>query len=254
MQGRVPDLHLVYGVTCLVRERQASRGSSRADARYSAHQHTPPNTMLKTTTLTMMACTALLLGCAHEPASKAQDAPVNQDYNLGLQAEARGDFAAARDAFWRASTKARRDGAAPAYQSAVLYNWGRMAGHTCHWAQSERLLQEALDIEVSVSGPDSGAISNRLFELARLHGDQGHATQAATHYERAVAMARRLGVGKSDPIGLANAYDDWAQALRGAGQPQQAAAAHAQGQTLRTQHPGQKARFIPRHYPKSCPR
>ncbi len=210
--------------------------------------------MMKITTLTLIACSALLVGCAHQATPSASVKPAIPDYDQGLQAEARGDFAAAREAFWRAWTKAREGGATPAYKSAVLYNWGRMAGYTCNWTQGERLLQESLDMETPLSGPNSGALSKRLFELARLHFDQGHFALAAGFYERAVAMAERLGVGQSDPIGLANAQDDLAQSLQKSGQADKATAARARATALRTQHPGQRARFVPRHYPKSCPR
>lgn len=210
--------------------------------------------MMKLATLTLITCSALLLGCVHQATPTASGKPAIPEYDQGLQAEARGDFAAAREAFWRAWTKARDSGATPAYKSAVLYNWGRMSGYTCNWAQGERLLQESLDMETPLSGPTSSALSKRLFELARLHFDQGHFAQAAGFYQRAVAMAERLGVAQRDPIGLANAHDDWAQALQKSGQPDQAGAARVRAKTLRAQHPGQRARFVPRHYPKSCSR
>jgi tetratricopeptide (TPR) repeat protein len=173
-------------------------------------------------------------------------------YHLGLQAEARGDFVGAKEAFWRAWVNARDGKASPAYQSAVLYNLGRMTGYTCDFAEAEKLLHDALDRELKISGPESGNTSKRLFELARLNYDQGKYVQAAEFYEKAIPACIRLGCLETDPIIVANSYDELGKAYQAIGSVDKGKDAVAKAADIRAKNPGAEARFVPVRYDAMC--
>ena len=57
-------------------------------------------------------------------------------YDLGLQEEFRGNYSGAKEAYWRALVNYHSAGASKAYISASMYNFGRMAGHTCDYPKA----------------------------------------------------------------------------------------------------------------------
>ena len=173
-------------------------------------------------------------------------------FDLGLRAEAQGNYAGAREAFWRAWVNARSGDASPAYKSAVLYNLGRMTGYTCDFGEAERLLREALNAEVAISGPESANISKRLFELSRLSYDQGKYDQAAEFYERAIPMCIHLGCLNDDPVAVAKSYDELAQAYKAIGNATKSKAAAAAATDVRSRNPNAEVRFVPVRYNSMC--
>ncbi len=196
-----------------------------------------------------IALVALIIsGCAHELNRRNAD----KYYDLGLRAEAQGNYAGARESFWRAWVNARDGEASSTYKSAVLYNLGRMTGYTCDFSQAEKLLQDALDMEIPLSGPDSGNISKRLFELARISFDQRKYAEAARFYERGIPMAERLGIEKDDPIILANSLDELAQSYEESGQSAKAVSPRSRAAAIRARYPNQSAKFVPVRYSKQC--
>ena len=174
-------------------------------------------------------------------------------YEMGLMAEQEENWEAARESYWRAWVNARDGNAPPEYQSAVLYNLGRMMGYTCDFQQAEVLLRESLDREIPLSGPDSSNISKRLFELARLNFDQGKYAESASYYAKAIPMAERLGIEKDDPVILANSLDELAQAYQLSGQAALAVASAQDAATIRARNEGRAVSFVPVRYTVVCP-
>ncbi|MFO1434914.1 MAG: tetratricopeptide repeat protein [Gammaproteobacteria bacterium] len=192
----------------------------------------------------------LLGGCGFAEQVNMKNA--DKYYDLGLQAEAQGNYAGAREAFWRAWVNARDGNGSPEYQSAVLYNLGRMTGYTCNFPEAENLLREALDRELKISGPESANISKRLFELARLNYDQKKYAQAAEFYERAIPACIHLGCLESDPIIVANSYDELNKAYESVGDLDKAKNAAAKAAEIRAKNPGAQAQFVPVRYNSMC--
>ena len=136
----------------------------------------------------------------------------------------------------------------------ALYNLGRAKGHVCKLDEAEMLLTESLKMEETLTGPNSGITTMRLFELGRLYLDHGEFAKSIPYFERAVPAVVDLGVEKSDPIGLANVYDDVAAAQQGAGDLVKADLARQQALRLRSANPGRSANFVAARYKEACPK
>lgn len=190
----------------------------------------------------------LVSGCAQEPHRRN----TASYFELGLDAEAQGNYAGARESFSRAWGDARDSDVPPAYKSSVLFNLGRMTGYTCEFYQARKLLQEALDMEISLSGTDSSNVGDRLLELARLNFDHEQYLEAVWFYEKGLSVAARSGVEKNDPIFFANMSDELAKSYQQSGQSALAVAAMHRAVFIRMQHPGQEAKLVPVRYPKTC--
>jgi hypothetical protein len=146
----------------------------------------------------------VLAGCAN---------PVNlrtaaNYYDAAVAAEISGNYALAEQNYGRALVNARVGHAPDSGISASLYGLGRMKGYQCKFDEAEPLLLESLKLEESASGPDSELTTKRLFELARYYYDQGKFGQSIPYFARGIPAVQRLGMESSDPIALANAFDE----------------------------------------------
>jgi tetratricopeptide (TPR) repeat protein len=173
-------------------------------------------------------------------------------FDAGLRSEQSGDFAAARENFWRAWVNARDGGAPEGYKSAVLYNLGRMEGYICNFGQAEALLKMALDMELRVSGPTSGNTSKRYFELARLHFDQGKFAASLPYYEKAAELSTTLKIDQDDPLTVVSTLQEFATALDRSGFPSRSAEVIEQARSLKAKSQAASQKFSPVRYPTKC--
>ena len=109
--------------------------------------------------LSSVAIALLLSDCASDLNRKEMQMHFSaaQHYDLA------GDYASAREQYWKALVDARLAGASPAMVSMLTYNFGRTTGYTCHFDEAEKYLTEALEMEKNISGPDSGISTKRIF-------------------------------------------------------------------------------------------
>ena len=189
------------------------------------------------------ALSGILAGCA----SAINEKSMVNHFRAGQQFEFNKDYGSAREQYWMALANARLGGAEPETVSMLAYNFARMTGYTCHFDEAETYFVESLALEESVSGPESALTSMRLFELARLNYDQGRYDKSVGFYRRAIPIAEKLGVGRSDPIALAAALDEYGDAL-GRVDETAAAAARQQASRLRDANPGRQPDFVPVRY------
>jgi tetratricopeptide (TPR) repeat protein len=189
-----------------------------------------------------------LASCAH-PINRHNAA---QYHGWGQEAERAGNFALAERNYGRALVNARLGHSPDAGVSMAMYNLGRVKGYLCKYDEAERLLLDALALEEKVSGPESGLVTMRLFELARLQFDRGHYAASLPWFSRAIPAVRKLGAESSDPIALAEVLDQYALALARAGRPDDGAASRREADALRAAHPGKGARFKPVSYDQPC--
>ncbi len=168
-------------------------------------------------------------------------------YDAGLAAERVRDYVTAEELYRRAFINAR-DGHSPAAgRSAAMYSWGRMAAANCKTEEGKRLLQNSLDLELTVA-LETENVAKRLFELARLTQALGQPAESADYYRRALPIVAKLGAEDSDPISFAEAYEDYATVLRQSGQEAAAATPAAEAAALRARHPNRNAMFRPQRY------
>ena len=108
-----------------------------------------------------------------------------------------GDGVTARKNWSKALLNAQLGGASPA-QLAVLNNeYGRASGVVCEFADAEKALTTAYDLDKRAGGPTYLS----LVELARLNLDQNKFPEAATYFERALPELEAKGASAGAPIG-----------------------------------------------------
>jgi tetratricopeptide (TPR) repeat protein len=163
-----------------------------------------------------------------------------------------GDYESARNQYGQALARAKSAGADSATLSMLTYNYARKSGYSCHLDDAEKYLLEALDLEKGVSGAESGTSSMRIFELARLYFDQGNFVESSKYYALGVPIVERIGVPDSDPLGYADALDEYAAALSHIGKVSESAAVAATASATREQHPSAIRHFVATRY--RCPK
>ncbi|AKC72621.1 hypothetical protein MB84_20340 [Pandoraea oxalativorans] len=149
------------------------------------------------------------LGCS-TPAPKAS----GPDYAAqGGAAEVRGDWDGARRAFGQAVLVADQSGWPASQRAAMHFDYGRALGVTCYYAEAERELSQAYDLDILTARYRYPA----LVELARLALAQRQFAASAKYFGRALGMLDRLEAARKVPFAYAELLDDYALALGGAG-------------------------------------
>ncbi|MFJ2993722.1 tetratricopeptide repeat protein [Pandoraea sp. NPDC087047] len=169
------------------------------------------------TWLAMVCALGGVLGAAgcSAPASK----PPGPDYAAqGGAAEVRGDWDDARRAFGQAVLVADQSGWPASQRAAVHFDYGRALGVTCYYAEAERELSQAYDLDILTGRYRYPA----LVELARLALVQRQFDVSAKYFGRALGTLDRLEAARKVPYAYAELLDDYALALGGAGDAQAA--------------------------------
>jgi tetratricopeptide (TPR) repeat protein len=183
--------------------------------------------------------------------------PINRrtgmNYNdWGRQAEWAGDYALAEKNYERALINFRIGHTGDADVSMGLYNLGRAKAYLCKFDESEKLLLEALALQEQVSGRESGLVTMRLFELARVYAASKRYQESVKNYEEAIKNVRALGVESSDPIGFAMVLDDYAGILSKARREDESIHVKKEAEGLRSKNLGKQAGFMPAQYGQNC--
>ena len=119
--------------------------------------------------------------------------PINQKnaqkyYELGSQAEQSGNYVLAEEYYSRALWNAKIGNLPDSGISASSYSLGRIKGFLCKPDEAEGLLLEALQLDENAAEPETGLISMRLFELARLLASQSRYNEAQSYYARVLDL------------------------------------------------------------------
>jgi tetratricopeptide (TPR) repeat protein len=175
-------------------------------------------------------------------------------FEAGAAAADAGDLPQAKIFYSRAVINAQIGFLGPKAEAAALYNYGRVVGKMCEYDNARSSFERALVLEEQAEGPDSGFSSMRLFELARLSVDNEKYSDAVGWYARAIALTRKMGADRGDPIAFANELDGFATALEHTGDLAQAAELRRESAQIRADHPGMLPGFVAEHYPKECPK
>ncbi len=148
-------------------------------------------------------------GCSTPPPG-----PPGPDYAAqGGAAEVRGDWDAARRAFGQAVLVADQSAWPAAQRAAMHLHYGRALGVGCYYAEAERELSLAYDLDILTGRYRYPA----LIELARLSLAQRQYARSATYFGRAVGSLERAGAESKAPYVYAELLDDYALALGGEG-------------------------------------
>jgi hypothetical protein len=173
-------------------------------------------------------------------------------HDAGSRAEASRDFLQAEEYYGRALIWAGTERVPASLLSLTMYNLGRMKGHACKFDDARELLLTSLALEESTTGPASTQVSRRLFELARLYYDRRLYSESVPYYAQGVAMIRRLKLEEDEPVTFTEALQDYANALREAGDPRQADGLRGEIAARRNQEVGIRPRYQVARYSPTC--
>ena len=165
----------------------------------------------------------------------------------------RGDYAQAKESFSSALQLATQQNWKP-HIATAKYGLGRSLSQLCQFDEAEKYLMEAASLESEISGGKGIYLSQDYFELARLYYEYGKFDKAVPYFQKAIPLAEELRVASSDPIGYANALEDYAIALSKVGDANQAKAIEQKITAFRQSNPGKSAGFkIIRVNPQCAP-
>jgi tetratricopeptide (TPR) repeat protein len=173
-------------------------------------------------------------------------------HDAGTRAEMARDYPQAEEYYRQALVWAGTERVPASLLSLTMYNLGRMRGHACKFDEARELLLTSLALEESTSGPASGQISRRLFELARLYYDRRLYAESVPYFAQGIAMLRRLKLEDDEPVTFTEALQDYANALREAGDRHQADTLRSEIATRRDQEVGIHPRYLIARYSPTC--
>jgi tetratricopeptide (TPR) repeat protein len=192
-----------------------------------------------------------ICSCAFVSSVNMKEAEIH--YQAAHNYEAQGDFASAREQYWKAFVAARSGGAKPEVISMLAYEFGRITGYTCHLDESEEFLMESLRLEEGFSERNSRNKGIRYFELARLMYDQNRYKEAANFYSKALREVESKNSLEADPIAFAGVYEEYGDALARSEGEVAAQEARRKARNLREKYPDRQAKFKPVRYKCDIP-
>lgn len=150
-----------------------------------------------------------------------------------------GDWVTAQKNFGRAVVNARLGKADDRTLAILLYEYGRASGVICNWAESEKSLTAAYELDRDNDGPTHMS----LVELARMSIGRHEFSKAVEYFEQALPELENLQSDARDPIGYADFVDDYTLAFEKAGKDEATQIHHmrARAKELRNTFPEAKA-------------
>ena len=165
-------------------------------------------------------------------------APINRKTTqitaqAGYQAQKSGDWEAARRNFAKAVVNGELGNLPQEQIAGLYYEYGRSLGATCFYDDSEKYLQKALDLDLKTKGPAYMS----LLELVRLNLKTKNYSKAINFFERLIPIYKELNAEKESPIGVAEAYEDYSNALKQSGDIAKAKDYEEKAKQLRANNP-----------------
>ena len=196
----------------------------------------------------------LLAACVSTDPVKPPDLsqPYRQHYEAGLRAETKADYRTAQREYAQAYKIAEESKLGLPAVSAATYELGRVTGYLCDYDRARRLLRQSLEMEERVSGPYSANMSARYMELARLNYDNGHYARAVPYYERGIPLLEKLDIIKRDPLGYAEALEEFGTALKHTGATREAKGILQRADIMRSQYGSRGRPYFPQRYDRNC--
>ena len=169
-------------------------------------------------------------------------------YDAATQFEQKGDAKSAKDQYAKALVNAKLANGDPSLISMLTYNYGKMLGHTCEYETSVEQLSKALDLEKTITGPNSGTTCMRLFELARLNHDNGYFKKAAGYFDEGIPVIEKLDIISTDPIGYSLLLAVYKKSLDELYRENESKEVQKKIDSLVAKNPGKKPGFTPLSY------
>lgn len=160
----------------------------------------------------------------------------------------------AQDEWWksrracaRAITNAELARADDRTLALLWYEYGRSSGVICDYGEATRGLEKALQLDRATGGP----VFMSLMEMARLAMAQAQWEEAVKHYEQLWPLLPEQAA-EADPLGMADALEEEAQAYRQLGREVEAETRKTRASQLRAQNPGKTSNTDITPYGQFC--
>lgn len=180
-------------------------------------------------------------------------APINirnaeRHAQAGYAAQRNGDWDTARRQFAQAVVNADLGDAEPHGKVVVNYEYGRALGVTCFYEEAEKYLLRSKELEEQQGQSPYLA----LYELGLLVEKQQLYAKAASYFSQLVPLMEKAGLRTRYPLGIADAYERYANALQEVGRRAEADSQRQQANAIRTENPGAKPFGLLTPYGTAC--
>lgn len=138
--------------------------------------------------------------------------------NAAASAVQAGNWESARRNWAKAVTNAQLGGMSGQQLSIAYYEYGRAAGATCHFEESENYLSKSLTFDQTNNGPTHMP----LLELARLKLAQRQYGEAINYFELLIPIYELHKAAEEDPAGVAEVYKELSDSLAQVGREREA--------------------------------
>lgn len=181
--------------------------------------------------------------------------PINQrtyqNYMVaGDQAAQRGDLRLAKQNYSRALANVRMGNLGPEAEAMALFRYARILGNLCEHDEAEKAFIEANRLDELKNGVGSEATYSSVMEIGQFNYDIGRYERSAPNFDKALAIAEKYGLDKKYPASFADAYTDYADALRKTGNGEKANVIMVKATTLKTKIKKKEPEYT--RYPRTC--
>lgn len=187
---------------------------------------------------------SLLAGCAN-PINLAT---ADRYFRTGVAQEQKEKWFDARMAFGRAWTNAQLGKADDQVTAVYAYEYGRASGAICDWAEAERGLTRAYELDKLSSGP----MHMSMAELARMYHAKGDLVKSEQFFSMAKAEFDRLQADTRDAIGYADILAEYADVMSAMGKTGDAGALKKREDEIRNVFKGRASHMDRTPYGKFC--
>ena len=198
------------------------------------------------TSISVVLLTLALASCAN---------PINQrtyqNYMVaGDQAARRGDLQLAKQNYSRALANVRMGNLGPDAEAMALFRYARILGNLCEHDEADKAFVEANRLNEQSKGAGSEATYTSVMEIGQFNYDIGRYERAVPYFDKALAIAEKYGLDKKYPASFADAYTDYADALKKTGNSGKANTVLAKASSLKTKVKEKEPEYT--RYPKTC--
>ena len=151
----------------------------------------------------------------------------------GYAAQRSGNWDAARRQFAQAVVNADLGDADLSGKSIVNYEYGRALGVTCFYDEAEKYLLRSKTIKEQLNLSPYLA----LYELGLMNEKQGKHDASANYFAQLIPEMKKEGLQNKYPLGVADAFDRYADALEKSGKPNEARLQRKEAAAIRSANP-----------------
>ena len=154
----------------------------------------------------------------------------------------------ARMAFSRAWTNADVGKADEGTVAVYAYEYGRTSGAICDWAEAERGLLTAYELDKKNNGP----VHMSMVELARMYHAQGNIEKSEEWFVLAKSELDRIQADTRDAIGYADILSEYAEVIAKLGKREDYESIRKRESEIRSVFPGRNSGHEQTPYGRFC--